>query len=77
MDASCRRAAPRVQTGRVREGKGEGSGGGFGGVAWPLGVYVVRDGTVRWVPAIDVTRLVLSAGALVRALTRARRRRRD
>ena len=41
-----------------------GSGGGFGGVSWPLGMYVVEEGTVRWVPVIDATRIVL--GVLAR-----------
>jgi uncharacterized spore protein YtfJ len=54
----------------------EGSGGGFGVVAWPLGVYVVRDGNVRWVPAIDVTRLILLSAAAIRLLVRGRSRRR-
>src|SRR2546422_6290994 len=47
--------------------KGErqiGSGGGFGAVSWPLGVYVVKEGQVRWVPAIDATRLLLAGVAL-------------
>ncbi len=36
-----------------------GWGGGFGLFARPLGVYVIRDGSVSWQPAVDVTRLVL------------------
>jgi uncharacterized spore protein YtfJ len=56
-----------------------GSGGGFGGVVLPMGSYVVRDGDVRWIPAIDVTLIVLAAlGAfrlLVRRSTRGHRRR--
>jgi len=55
---------------------GSGSGGGFGTITWPLGVYVVKDGTAKWVPALDATRLALGAIALVRALVRARTRRR-
>src|SRR5437899_2901937 len=54
---------------------GEGSGGGFGGVTWPLGVYVVQGGTVRWVPAVDVSRLVFAVVGLARALVRRRARR--
>lgn len=50
-------------------------GGGFGGVSWPVGVYVVKDGDVRWVPAVDVTRVALGALALVRAVVRIRARR--
>lgn len=32
----------------------EGEGGGFGINATPAGVYVLTDGKVRWVPAVDV-----------------------
>jgi uncharacterized spore protein YtfJ len=49
-------------------------GGGFFGVSWPLGVYVVKDGNVRWVPAIDATRLAVAGMALVRHLCRRRSR---
>lgn len=43
---------------------GEGSGGGLGWTGHPCGVVVLRDGEVRWVPALDVNRLV-SALAVV------------
>lgn len=43
---------------------GEGGGGGFGVRARPLGAYVVRDGSVRWHPAVDVDRLALGAQVL-------------
>jgi uncharacterized spore protein YtfJ len=49
-----------------------GSGGGFGGVVWPLGAYVVTGDRVRWVPAIDVTRLILGAFALAKIITKMR-----
>jgi uncharacterized spore protein YtfJ len=62
--------------GAASRGRQEGSGGGFGTVAWPLGVYVVKDGQVRWVPALDVTRLLLAGAGMVRALSRLRSRRR-
>jgi len=45
----------------------------------PSGAYVVKEGQVRWVPAVDATILVLASLTLVRVLTRtrtARRRRR-
>jgi len=45
-----------------------GSGGGFGGLVLPLGVYVVRDDQVRWVPAYDVTLIVLAGLNVVRVL---------
>ena len=47
----------------VRGGGGGGGdaqnngGGGFGLTARPVGVYVVKDGTVAWEPAVDVSRL--------------------
>ena len=54
---------------------GAGSGGGFGGIAWPLGVYVVKDGTVKWVPAVDATRIALAVIAVFRVGLRLRARR--
>lgn len=60
-------------------GSAGGAGGGFGITAKALGVYVLRDGNVKWVPAVDVNRIVLGgqlvavAGMLLaRALLRAR-----
>lgn len=47
-----------------------GSGGGFGGVVMPLGVYVVKDDQVRWVPALNMTFIAIAALGLVRALVR-------
>lgn len=38
-----------------------GSGGGFGFGAKPVGVYVIRGTEVEWVPAVDVTRIVVVA----------------
>jgi uncharacterized spore protein YtfJ len=52
------------------------SGGGFGGLVIPSGVYVVRGDQVRWVPSVDVTILVMAALSLLRVLTRSRARRR-
>jgi len=51
-------------------------GGGFGGLVLPAGVYVVKGDRVRWVPAVDVTIVVLAALGLVRVLTRPWTRRR-
>jgi uncharacterized spore protein YtfJ len=54
------------------------AGGGFGGVVLPAGAYVVKGGQVRWVPAVDMTIVVLASLILVqvlaRAWTRSRRR---
>ncbi len=52
----------------------EGEGGGFGIAARPAGAYVLKDGKVRWRPAVDVNRVVATIGAVVIAylFTRAR-----
>jgi uncharacterized spore protein YtfJ len=61
-------------------GQPEGSGGGFGGRISPVGVFVVKDGDVRWEPAFDLNRVVLGGQLLaglalliVRAWVRRRR----
>ncbi|MEO3859649.1 spore germination protein GerW family protein [Acrocarpospora sp. B8E8] len=61
---------------------GEGSGGGFGVGAAPAGVFVIRDGDVRWHPAIDYNKIILGgqvvaivALLVVRAIARRRARR--
>jgi hypothetical protein len=46
------------------------AGGGFGGLVLPTGAYVVKGGQVRWVPAVDMTIVVLASLSLVRMLTR-------
>jgi uncharacterized spore protein YtfJ len=43
----------------------EGEGGGFGLRARPVGAYVIKDGWVRWVPAVDVNRIVNLMGAVM------------
>ena len=45
-----------------------GTGGGFGGVVLPVGVYVVKGDQVRWVPAFDTTLIILASLTVVRAL---------
>ncbi len=54
------------------------AGGGFGGLVLPAGAYVVKGDQVRWVPAVDVTIVVLASLSLVwvlaRTSTRSRRR---
>ena len=52
------------------------AGGGFGGLVLPSGAYVVKGDQVRWVPAVDVTIVVLASLSLVRVLARAWTRRR-
>jgi uncharacterized spore protein YtfJ len=54
----------------------ENGGGGFGLHARPVGAYVIRDGEVEWQPAVDATRIAVSALAalvLVAFLLRGRR----
>lgn len=62
-------AAARV-TGGVGGGVGhekdqEGEGGGFGINASPAGAFVIKDGTVRWVPARDPQRMLATVGVVV------------
>ncbi len=49
---------------------GPGSGGGFGGLIMPIGAYVVKGDQVRWVPAVDVTVVLLASLSMVRLLAR-------
>ena len=60
-------------------GSGSGAGVGFGVDAQPMGVFVVKDGDVRWQPAIDPMRVAvtvalvsLAASMVVRHLVRKR-----
>lgn len=50
------------------EGGGKGSGAGFGVGARPVGAYVIEDGSVRWVPAPDLTRIAMQALVVASAL---------
>jgi uncharacterized spore protein YtfJ len=51
-----------------------GSGGGFGGVVMPAGVYVVKDEQVRWIPAVNANLVIVMAFLSIRMIARARRR---
>lgn len=63
-------------------GGGEGKGLGFGLGATPSGAYVVKNGDVTWVPALD-TNTIVTRGAVVavtalwtwRSVAKARHRR--
>ena len=46
------------------------AGGGFGGLVLPAGVSVVKGDQVRWVPAVDVTIVVLASLSLAWVLAR-------
>ncbi|MGB6580143.1 MAG: hypothetical protein WBF34_19725 [Streptosporangiaceae bacterium] len=52
------------------------AGGGFGGLVLPSGAYVVKGDQVRWIPAVDVTSIVLASLSLACVLARRRTRRR-
>ncbi len=63
-------------------GTGSGWGGGFGMNARPVGAFVISRGDVRFVPALDVNRVVVGGQLValamlltVRAIVRARARR--
>ena len=47
--------------GRKPESAEEGEGGGMGLIARPAGAYVIKDGAVNWLPAVDVNRIVTTA----------------
>jgi len=42
-----------------KEDGGEGSGAGYGFIAKPAGVYVIKGGDAQWRPALDVGRIIL------------------
>ncbi len=56
-----------------QQGEGTGTGGGWGVQARPVGAFVVRDGVVTWVPAIDWARFAFIGGAVVIAALMVRR----
>lgn len=52
----------------------EGEGGGFGVSGRPAGAYIIKEGNVRWRPAVDVNRFfgVIGAVAIAYLLSRSR-----
>lgn len=61
-------------SGHGPEAEGEGTGGGGGFTGRPVGAFVLREGDVRWLPAVDVNRLLLVIGAVaIAALLTARK----
>jgi uncharacterized spore protein YtfJ len=63
-------------------GGGSGSGGGLGMTARPLGVFVIKDGTVQWRPALDLNKVIIGAQIVatvalltIRTIVKTRRRR--
>ncbi|NNN02368.1 MAG: hypothetical protein HKL86_11110 [Acidimicrobiaceae bacterium] len=51
-----------------------GSGGGFGGLVMPVGIYVVKDERVRWIPALNANLVIVVLFMTIRMLARTRRR---
>lgn len=50
----------KVRGGGGGGGDTDGNGGaGFGVSATPAGMYVIRDGTAAWQPALDLNRVIL------------------
>ena len=56
-----------------------GEGGGFGLMAKPAGAFVIKEGSVRWRPAVDVNRMIMGGqivavvALVVWAIVRSRR----
>jgi uncharacterized spore protein YtfJ len=48
-------------------------GGGFGLLAWPVGAFVIGNGTVKWVPSFDANLITVVAGLVAAAWLRRRR----
>jgi uncharacterized spore protein YtfJ len=52
-------------TGQDDEGQ-TGDGGGFGMMARPAGAYIINsEGKVRWQPAVDVNKVIMTVGAVI------------
>ena len=60
--------------GRCATETSSGSGGGFGGVVVPVGVYVVDDERVKWVPAVNANLVFLVVIVALRLVMKSRRR---
>ena len=75
-NSAARPDSPAVPDATPQESARTDVGGGFGGVVLPAGAYVVKGDQVRWVPAVDVTIVVLASLGLVRVLAGALTRRR-
>ena len=59
-------------SGQDPDGSSEGEGGGFGVGGRPAGAYVIKDGDVTWMPAVDPNRIVaaVTTVAVVYLVTR-------
>jgi uncharacterized spore protein YtfJ len=52
----------------------DGTGFGFGLMAWPAGAFEIKGESVRWQPAIDYTRIAVTLLFFAYLVSRARRR---
>ncbi|MGE5691916.1 MAG: hypothetical protein ACM33B_15290 [Pseudomonadota bacterium] len=52
-------ASVRGGAGRGESPEGKGQGGGFGMSAHPTGAWIIKGESVRWKPAVDVTRIAI------------------
>lgn len=59
LPAAAGAAAAAAPEGAASPTVASGSGAGFGVRATPAGAYVIRDGEVRWEPAVDMTRVIV------------------
>ena len=50
--------------GSGEQGESAGGGFGFGLGGQPVGAYVIKDGKVRWKPALDLNSIVLRSQAI-------------
>lgn len=56
----------KVRGGGGGGGDSEGNGGaGFGMTATPAGLYVIRNGSATWQPALDLNRIILGGQVVV------------
>lgn len=66
---SAARVAGGGGGGDGREANGqEGEGAGFGIAGVPAGAFVIRDGSVRWVPAVNPGHMIATVAAAVVAV---------
>ncbi|NJC72869.1 sporulation protein [Planosporangium thailandense] len=76
-------AKVRGGAGGGSENEGDGGGAGFGVTTTPIGAFVIKDGNVRWHPAIDINKIVVGGQIVgvvallsLRSILKARSRRR-
>jgi uncharacterized spore protein YtfJ len=60
--------SPEGAAGTPVNGAADSGGGGFGGFVYPIGVYVVRNGKVRFRPTFDVPFLAVWTLCMARFL---------